>query len=65
MTPTPAPAPTTPTPAPVAVALEPSQVVREAYLRTLSRLPDDRLKRTFEFERQLANVDAIFDRVLA
>src|ERR1700748_1239710 len=30
-----------------------------------SRLPKDRLKRTFEFERQLANVDAIFDRVLA
>jgi adenylosuccinate lyase len=30
-----------------------------------SRLPDDRLKRTFEFERQLANVDAIFERVLA
>jgi adenylosuccinate lyase len=30
-----------------------------------SRLPDDRLKKTFQFERQLANVDAIFDRVLA
>jgi adenylosuccinate lyase len=30
-----------------------------------SRLPEDRLNRTFQFERQLANVDAIFDRVLA
>ena len=30
-----------------------------------SPLPEDRLKKTFEFERQLANVDAIFERVLA
>jgi adenylosuccinate lyase len=29
-----------------------------------SRLPEERLKRAFQFERQLANVDAIFDRVL-
>jgi adenylosuccinate lyase len=30
-----------------------------------SRLPQERLQRAFQFERQLANVDAIFDRVLA
>jgi adenylosuccinate lyase len=30
-----------------------------------SRLPEERLQRAFQFERQLANVDAIFDRVLA
>jgi adenylosuccinate lyase len=30
-----------------------------------SRLPVELLKRTFQYERQLANVDAIFDRVLA
>jgi adenylosuccinate lyase len=30
-----------------------------------SRLPAGQLARTFQFERQLANVDAIFDRVLA
>ena len=30
-----------------------------------SRLPDDQLEKTFQFERQLANVDAIFERVLA
>jgi adenylosuccinate lyase len=30
-----------------------------------SRLPVEQLKKTFQYERQLANVDAIFDRVLA
>ena len=30
-----------------------------------NRLPAGQLVRTFQFERQLANVDAIFDRVLA
>jgi adenylosuccinate lyase len=30
-----------------------------------SRLPLEQLKKTFQYERQLANVDAIFDRVLA
>jgi adenylosuccinate lyase len=29
------------------------------------RLPVEQLKKTFQYERQLANVDAIFDRVLA
>ena len=38
-------------------------VEQDAAIR--SRLPDDRLKKTFQLERQLANVDAIFDRVLA
>ena len=38
-------------------------VEQDAAIR--SRLPDDRLRRTFQFQRQLANVDAIFDRVLA
>jgi adenylosuccinate lyase len=38
-------------------------VEQDAAIR--SRLPEDRLKKTFQFERQLANVDAIFDRVLA
>jgi adenylosuccinate lyase len=30
-----------------------------------SRLPVEQLKKTFQYERQLENVDAIFDRVLA
>ena len=30
-----------------------------------SRLPAEQLSGTFQYERQLANVDAIFDRVLA
>jgi adenylosuccinate lyase len=30
-----------------------------------SRLSGDKLERAFQFERQLANVDAIFERVLA
>jgi adenylosuccinate lyase len=38
-------------------------VEQDAAIR--SRLPEDRLKKTFQIERQLANVDAIFDRVLA
>jgi adenylosuccinate lyase len=38
-------------------------VEQDAAIR--NRLPDGRLKKTFQFERQLANVDAIFDRVLA
>src|SRR3984893_7313574 len=38
-------------------------VEKDAAIR--NRLPDGRLKKTFQFERQLANVDAIFDRVLA
>jgi adenylosuccinate lyase len=38
-------------------------VEKDAAVR--SWLPADRLEKTFQFERQLANVDAIFDRVLA
>jgi adenylosuccinate lyase len=30
-----------------------------------NRLSGDKLERAFQFERQLANVDAIFERVLA
>ena len=30
-----------------------------------NRLSGDKLERAFQYERQLANVDAIFERVLA